>query len=75
MMRSADAPSRERSASPSTSKKRPSGMNTLESLLLHSPDSVKVYRKCLDRNSGKPLYKLAKFKIVRVTNNTYITNT
>ena len=44
-------------------------------MLLHSLDSAKVYRKCLDRNSGKPLYQLAKFKIVRVTNNTYITNT
>ena len=68
-------PSRERSVSASTSKKKASGTITLESLLLHSSDGVKIYRKCFDRKSGKPLYKLAKFKIVRVTNNTYITNT
>ena len=57
----ADTPSKERSASPSTWKKRPSGTSTLESLLLHSPDSVKIYRKFLDRKSGKPLFKPAKF--------------
>ena len=73
--RAADAPSREPSASPDPLRQRPSGTSTLESLLLHSPDSVKLYRKCIDRKSGKPLYRPAKFKIVRVTNNTYMTNT
>ena len=62
--RVADTPSRDCSASPITSKERPSGTSTLESLLLHSPDGVKIFRKCLDRKSGKPLYKPAEFKIV-----------
>ena len=36
---------------------------------------VKVFRKIIDRHSGKPLYKLSKFKIVRVTDHTYDTDT
>ena len=67
--RVADAPSREPSASPGPSRPRPSGTSTLESLLVLRTDSVKVYRNCQDRKSGKPLYRPAKFKIVRVTIN------
>ena len=73
--RVADAPSRESSVSPSQSCPRPAGTRSLESLLLHSPSNVKSFRKCLDRKSGKPIYRPAKFKIVRVTKNTYITDT
>ena len=32
-----------------------------------------VYRKILDRRSGRPLFKRFNGKIVKVTNNTYIT--
>ena len=46
----------------------------LENLLLSDPGRVKVFRKIIDRQSGKPLYKLTKFKIVRVTDHTYITD-
>ena len=53
---------------------RPSRTSKLENLLLSDPGRVKVFRKNIDRQSGKPLYKLTKFKIVRVTDHTYITN-
>ena len=46
----------------------------LENLLLSDPRRVKVFRKIIDRQSGKPLYKLTKFKIVRVTDHTYVTD-
>ena len=51
---------------------RPSRTSKLENLLLSDPGRVKVFRKIIDRQSGKPLYKLTKFKIVRVTDHTYI---
>ena len=70
--RVADALSREPTVSPSQSRQRTTGTSNLESLFLHSPGSVKFFRKCLDRKSGKQLYRTAKFKIVRVTNNRYI---
>ena len=53
---------------------RLSRTNKLENLLLSDPGRVKVFRKINDRQSGKPLYKLTKFKIVRVTDHTYITD-
>ena len=53
---------------------RPSRTSKLENLLLSDPGRVKVFRKIIDRQSGKPLYKLTKFKIVRVTDHTYITD-
>ena len=53
---------------------RLSRTSKLENLLLSDPGRVKVFRKIIDRQSGKPLYKLTKFKIVRVTEHTYITD-
>ena len=53
---------------------RLSRTSKLENLLLSDPGRVKVFRKIIDRQSGKPLYKLTKFKIVRVTDHTYITD-
>ena len=41
--------------------------------LIHYPEKVVVYRKILDRKSGRPLFKRFNGKIVKVTNNTYIT--
>ena len=73
--RVADALSRESSVSTSQSRPRPTGTNSLDSLLLHSPSSVKNFRNCLDRKSGQPTYRPVKIKIVHVTKNTYITDT
>ena len=42
---------------------------------MSDPSRVKVFRKVIDRQSGKLLYKLTKFKIVRVTDRTYVTVT
>ena len=53
---------------------RLSRTSKLENLLLSDPGRVQVFRKIIDRQSGKPLYKLTKFKIVRVTDHTYITD-
>ena len=53
---------------------RLSKTSKLENLLLSDPSRVKVCRKIIDRQSGKPLYKLTKFKIVRVTDHTYVTD-
>ena len=53
---------------------RLSRTSKLENLLLSDPGRVKVFRKIIDRQSGKPLDKLTKFKIVRVTDHTYITD-
>ena len=47
--------------------------NNLEFDLIHYPEKVVVYRKILDRKSGRPLFKRFNGKIVKVTNNTYIT--
>ena len=59
---------------PAVQPTRPSRTSKLENLLLSDPGRVKVFRKIIDRQSGKPLYKLTKFKIVRVTDHTYITD-
>ena len=53
---------------------RLSRTSKLENLLLSDPGRVKVFRKIIDRQSWKPLYKLTKFTIVRVTDHTYITD-
>ena len=42
---------------------------------MSDPSRVKVFREIIDRQSGKHLYKLTKFKIVRVTDHTYVTGT
>ena len=41
---------------------------------MSDPSRVKVFRKIIDRQSGKPLYKLTKFEIVRVTDYTHVTD-
>ena len=47
--------------------------SNLEFDLTHYPEKVVVYWKILDRKSGRPLFKRFNGKIVKVTNNTYIT--
>ena len=54
--------------------KRLSKTRKLEKLVLQDPLRVKIFRKFLDRKLGKPLFKLAKIKITRVTDHTYITD-
>ena len=51
-----------------------SKISKLEYLLISDPSRVKVFRKIIDHQSGKPLYKLTKYKIVRVTDHTYVTD-
>ena len=48
--------------------------SNLEFDLIHYPEKVVVYRKILDRKSGRPLFKRFNGKIVKVTKNTNITN-
>ena len=60
--------------SSSSRRKRLSKTRKLEKLVLQDPLRVKIFRKVLDRKSGKPLFKLAKIKITRVTDHTYITD-
>ena len=60
--------------SSSSRPKRLSKTRKLEKLVLQDPLRVKIFRKILDRKSGKPLFKLAKIKITRVTDHTYITD-
>ena len=47
--------------------------SNLEFDLIHYPEKEVVYRKILDRKSGRPLFERLNGKIVEVTNNTYIT--
>ena len=47
--------------------------SNLEFDLIHHPEKVVVYRKILVRKSGRPLFKQFNGKIIKVTNNTYIT--
>ena len=47
--------------------------SNLELDLIHYPEKAVVYRKILDRKSGRPLFKLFNGKIVKVTTKTYIT--
>ena len=49
----------------SSRTKRLSKTRKLEKLVLQDPLRVKIFRKVLDRKSGKPLFKLAKIKITR----------
>ena len=58
----------------SSRAKRLSKTRKLEKLILEDPLRVKEFRKHIDRNSGKFLFKLAKIKIVRNTDNMYITD-
>ena len=59
---------------PTLQLRRQSKTSKLETLLLSDPSRVRVFRKIVDRQSGKPLFKLAKFKITRITNHTYVTD-
>ena len=47
--------------------------SNLEFDLIHHPEKVVVYRKILDKKSGRPLFKLFKWKSVKITKNSYIT--
>ena len=60
--------------SSSSRPKRLSKTRKLEKLVLKDPLRFKILRKVLDRKSGKPLFKLAKIKITRVTDHTHITD-
>ena len=60
--------------SSSSRPKKLSKTRKLEKLVLQDPLRVKIFWKVLDRKSGKPLFKLAKIKITRVTDHTYITD-
>ena len=60
--------------SSSTRSKRLSKTRKLEKLVLQDPLRVKIFRKMLDRKSGKPLFKLTKIKSTRITDHTYITD-
>ena len=46
----------------------------METLLLSDPSRVRVFRKVIDRQSGKPLFKPAKLKITHITDHTYVTD-
>ena len=70
-----DVPSRASSILPGPLQPSLTATSKLESMLLYSPDSVNFFRKCLDTKSGKLLYRVAKFKILCITNNAYIMNT
>ena len=59
---------------PTLQPRRQSKTSKLETLLLSDPNRVRVFRKIIDRQSGKPLFKLAKFKITCITDHTYVTD-
>ena len=59
---------------PTLQPRRQSKTSKLETLLLSDPSRVRVFRKIIDRQSGKPLFKLAKLKITRITDHTYVTD-
>ena len=52
---------------PTLQPRRLSKTNKLETLLLSDPSRVRVFRKIIDRQSDKPLFKPAKFKITHIT--------
>ena len=53
---------------------RPTELSKLENLLLSDPSRVRVFRKNIDRQSGKPLCKIAKLKITQITDHPYDTD-
>ena len=59
---------------PALQPRRPTKTSNLEKLLLSDPSRVRVFRKIIDRQSGKPLHKTAKFKITQITDHTYFTD-
>ena len=46
----------------------------METLLLSDPSRVRVFRKVIDRQDGKPLFKPAKLKITHITDHNYVTD-
>ena len=54
---------------PSSSKSK----SNIEQLLLSNPNQAEIFRKVLNRRSGKQLFKPFKDKITKTTNNTCIT--
>ena len=59
---------------PTLQPRRQSKTSKLKTLFLSDPNRVRVFRKIIDRQSGKPFFKLAKFKITRTTDHTYVTD-
>ena len=59
---------------PSLQPCRSTKTSKLENLLLSDPSRVRVFRKIIDRQSGKPLYKTVIFKITQITDHTYVTD-
>ena len=60
--------------STSSRPKRLSKTRKLEKLVLQDPIKIKMFWKVVDRNFGNSLFKLAKILIVRLTDNTYLTD-
>ena len=54
--------------------RRPTKTGEMEKLHLNDPKRVKDFRKIIDRQSGKPPYKTAKFKITQIMNHIYVTD-
>ena len=48
--------------------------SNLKNLFLNEPNRVKIFRKNIDRQSGKPLHKTAKFDITLVTDHAYVSD-
>ena len=59
---------------PTLQPRRPTKTSKLETLLLSDPSRVRVFRKIIDRESGKPLYKPANLKVTQITDHTYVTD-
>ena len=59
---------------PALQPRRSSKTTKPENLPLTDPNRVKVFRKIIDRQSEKPLFKSAKLKVVHITDHTYVTH-
>ena len=59
---------------PPLQPRRRTKSSKLEKIFLSDPSRVRVFRKIIDRQSGKPLYKTAKFKITQINHHTYVTD-
>ena len=59
---------------PAQQPRRPTKTINIDKLLLSEPSRVRVFRKTIELQSGKPLYKTAKFKITQITDHILITD-
>ena len=59
---------------PTLQPRRSTKTSKLENLVLSDPSRVRVFRKIIDRQSGKLLYKNSKFKITQITDTTSVTD-